>query len=142
MTVVSNITVYLIAWAFFGMSKESMLTSDDMNSFRNIMLVVIALGACTSVAFHLIVEEPVAEVRTGYHEINGETVQRDLVEPMGILDWFKEPQFYQIAGVYMSTRLFVNLSQAYIPLYLQVSQQEVKVHYSCGGIVLGILAAS
>ena len=26
----------------------------------------------------------------------------------------------QVAGVYMSTRLFVNLSQAYIPLYLQV----------------------
>lgn len=123
MTVVSNITVYLIAWAFFGMSKESMLTSDDENSFRNIMLVVIALGVCTSLAFHLIVEEPIAEVPTGYQEINGETVQRDLVEPMGILDWFKEPQFYQIAGVYMSTRLFVNLSQAYIPLYLQESLQ-------------------
>lgn len=35
-------------------------------------------------------------------------------------DWFREPQLYQVAGVYMATRLFVNLSQAYIPLYLQV----------------------
>ena len=42
------------------------------------------------------------------------------VAPMNVKDWLKEPQFYQVAGVYMSTRLFVNLTQAYIPLYLQV----------------------
>ena len=35
--------------------------------------------------------------------------------------WFKEFQMYQIGLIYMSTRLFVNLSQAYIPLYIQVS---------------------
>jgi len=40
---------------------------------------------------------------------------------MRINDWFKEPQFYLVAGVYMSTRLFVNLSQAYLPLYIQES---------------------
>ena len=28
---------------------------------------------------------------------------------------------FQVAGIYMSTRLFVNLSQAYIPLYLQIT---------------------
>ena len=122
MTVVSNILVFLVAWAFFGMSKGG-ITPADVDAFRNIMLVVIGLGACTSLAFHLIVEEEISEAPTGYQEINGSTVQKDLVQPMGIFDWFKEPQFYQIAGVYMSTRLFVNLSQAYIPLYLQVSLQ-------------------
>ena len=121
MTVVSNISVYLVAWGFFGMSQHDQLSSADAGSFRNIMIVVIGLGAVTSLLFHLIVEEEVSTVSSGYQEINGEAVQRDLVEPMGIKDWFKEPQFYQIAGVYMSTRLFVNLSQAYIPLYLQVS---------------------
>ena len=45
----------------------------------------------------------------------------DLARPMERKDWFKEPQFYQVAAVYMATRLFVNLSQAYIPLYLQES---------------------
>ena len=121
MTVVSNISVFIIAWAFFGMSGKSTLTQDDAPSFRNIMLVVIGLGACTSFAFHMLVEEPTADLPSGYQEINGENVQRELVEPMRIIDWLREPQFYQIAGVYMSTRLFVNLSQAYIPLYLQVS---------------------
>ena len=45
----------------------------------------------------------------------------DLARPMEKKDWFREPQFYQVAAVYMATRLFVNLSQAYIPLYLQES---------------------
>jgi len=122
MTVVSNITVFLIAWAFFGMSGHSVLTPEDVSSFRNIMLAVIGLGSCTSLLFHLIVHEPVSEIPSGYQEINGETVTpSDLIQPMSLSDWFKEPQFYQIAGVYMSTRLFVNLSQAYIPLYLQES---------------------
>ena len=58
--------------------------------------------------------------RGGYEEINGDNLGGDLVEPMAMADWFREPQLYQVAGVYMATRLFVNLSQAYIPLYLQV----------------------
>lgn len=34
-------------------------------------------------------------------------------------DWFKEAPFYQIAFLYMVTRLYVNIYQVYIPLYLQ-----------------------
>ena len=43
-----------------------------------------------------------------------------------IISWFKEYQLYQIALIYMTTRLFVNLSQAYIPLYLQVDEKLSK----------------
>lgn len=123
MTVISNITVFLIAWAFFGMNGQTLIDEKDVQSFRNIMLVVIGIGALTSLAFHLIVPEPIMDVPTSYGEINETGEQRDFVEPMSITDWFKEPQFYQVAGVYMCTRLFVNLSQAYIPLYLQESLQ-------------------
>ena len=42
-----------------------------------------------------------------------------IVEPMSVKNWFSEPQFYQVAMVYMATRLFINISQAYIPLYIQ-----------------------
>jgi len=121
MTVVSNISVFLIAWAFFGMSGERQLSGEDANSFRNIAASVLGLGLLTSAAFHLTVEERVREIPSGYSEINGEPVERELVQPMGPRDWAGEPQFYQVAGVYMSTRLFVNLSQAYLPLYLQSS---------------------
>ena len=126
MTVVSNIAVFLVAWAFFGMSDNASLSSADSGSFRNIMLVVIGLGAMASFVFHVTVKEDLAgdRIESAYQEINsGELSVRDFVQPMSITDWFKEPQFYLVAGVYMSTRLFVNLSQAYLPLYLQESLQ-------------------
>ena len=47
----------------------------------------------------------------------------ETVVPMGVTDWLREPQFYQVALVYMTTRLFVNVSQAYITFYLQVTLQ-------------------
>ena len=40
-------------------------------------------------------------------------------EKMNIKDWLREPQTYQVACVYMSARLFVNITQTYIPLYIQ-----------------------
>jgi len=40
---------------------------------------------------------------------------------MKLLDWLREPQLYQVGFLYLSARLFVNLSQAYITLYLDVT---------------------
>ena len=42
-----------------------------------------------------------------------------MLPKMKIFSWFLEPQFYLIACIYMSTRLFVNISQSYISFYLQ-----------------------
>ena len=130
MTVISNITVFLVAWAFFGMSGNDHLSEADVGSFRNIMLVVLGIGIIATVLFHCVVEEKPRDDRipSSYDEIDGEVTRRDFVQPMGIKDWFFEPQFYLVAGVYMSTRLFVNLSQAYLPLYLQESL-ELKSTY-------------
>ena len=44
-------------------------------------------------------------------------------QTMKIMDWLREPQLYQVAFLYMCTRLFVNLSQTYMPLYLNVTLQ-------------------
>jgi len=124
MTVISNITVYLVAWAFFGMGESAgEVTSADLDKFRNIMLVVIGMGSVTSLIFHLSVKEEVCDRKEGEGENRGGSIQTDLVVPMTVKSWFLEPQFYQVAGVYMSTRLFVNLSQAYMPLYLIESLQ-------------------
>jgi len=43
------------------------------------------------------------------------------VETMKVSDWLREPQLYQVCFLYLSSRLFVNLSQAYITLYLDVT---------------------
>ena len=38
---------------------------------------------------------------------------------MKIFDWFLEPQFYLVACIYMSSKLFVTISQSYIAFYVQ-----------------------
>jgi Na+/melibiose symporter-like transporter len=44
-----------------------------------------------------------------------EQSQRELRPPFSL---FKDPELYQVACIYMPTRLFVNLTQTYVPLYL------------------------
>ena len=92
MTVMSNITVYCIAWIILGQGSEQSVGPQDLDKFRTIMLVVLAIGAVASLGFHLTVTEQESP-GSGYEEIEGET---DLVQPMGMKDWFKEPQFYQV----------------------------------------------
>jgi hypothetical protein len=62
------------------------------------------------VAFHLLVSDgsTSGNVRAAGHRIS----------PGHLL---KDVRLYQVAMVYMATRLFVNLTQVYIPLYLHES---------------------
>ena len=62
MTVVSNITVYCIAWIVLGQGSEQSVGPQDEAKFRTIMLTVLGLGASTSLGFHLTVTEDEAEV--------------------------------------------------------------------------------
>ena len=92
MIVMSNIAVYCIAWMVLGQGSEQSVGPQDLDKFRTIMFVVLAIGAVASLGFHLTVTEQEGP-ESGYEEIQGET---DLVRPMGMKDWFKEPQFYQV----------------------------------------------
>ena len=99
--------------------------------------VVLSIGTVSSILFHLFVPHedrpayfpppPVAAPPTdddqapAYEDGAGAgaaPLQRRVKLTVG--QWLKQPQIDQVAIVYLATRLFVNLSQAYIPLYLQV----------------------
>ena len=92
MTVISNITVYCIAWIVLGQGTEDRLGPQDLDKFRTIMFVMLAIGAVASLGFHLTFTEQESP-GSDCEEIQGET---DLVRPMGMKDWFKETQFYQV----------------------------------------------
>ena len=113
-TVISNILVYLTTLLFFGVGDTSQQVGhDDTEEFRNIMLVGISVGLTASVGFHLIVREGGGRTQC---ESSEETGQKT-----GILYWLMRPSVYFVGCVYMATRLFVNLTQAYVPFYLQDS---------------------
>ena len=80
---------------------------------RNIMIVGISCGVVATICFHLIVQEDTSEAG---HSEEEETREAN----PGVMSWLLNPNLYFVACVYMATRLYVNLTQAYIPFYLQV----------------------
>ena len=109
-------SVYLIAWGLLGnVGREDLIGPVDESAFRNLMVICLGIGFIASILYQTTVK-----VDTDESEDGSEIVPEFSGTPT-VLKWFKEYQMYQVAIVYMSTRLFVNLSQAYIPLYLQIT---------------------
>lgn len=136
-TVIANITVYAVAYLLFhaqsGQDQDlDSLGPGDVAVFRNLALIVLSIGVLFSVIFHVgTSERPLGssegsseEARDGLQDDEGE--HRPLLAPKNTTPsallqwkcWLKQPSFYQVALLYMSTRLIVNLSQTYISMYL------------------------
>ncbi|XP_069674356.1 major facilitator superfamily domain-containing protein 12-like isoform X2 [Periplaneta americana] len=111
-TVCSNVLVYLVTWLVLHVTNDdnTQIGPEDKQKFRNIVLIGIGIGALTSVVFHVLVSEGSSP---GQVRVVGQRKSAVL--------FLKDFKMYQVAMVYMATRLFVNLSQVYIPLYLHES---------------------
>lgn len=129
-TVIANVIVFSVFWLLFDLNgnkkMESTLDKTDSDRFRNLVFIAVAIGIVFSFMFHLIVrekikcnqeveaEDPIASERL-ISTIETSMFKKTL---MSWKCWLKEIQFYQIAIIYMCTRLFVNLTQIYLPLYI------------------------
>ncbi|XP_030365392.1 major facilitator superfamily domain-containing protein 12 [Strigops habroptila] len=127
-TVMANITVYGLAWLLLNFQVDQPdriehLGPQDVPVFRNLSLIVVGLGALFSLIFHLgTKEKPYLRGSSAQPEESTPLLQKEPMSPPRPLliwrDWLWEPAFYQVAVLYMATRLIVNLSQAYIAMYL------------------------
>lgn len=140
-TVIANITVYALAYLLFHVQAgedEDSLGPADVNIFRNLSLIVLGVGAAFAAFFHLgTTEGPNHRASSGSggeggrrrdlteEEEEAEGERRPLLPSSSVSSsllqwkcWLKQPSFYQVALLYMSTRLIVNLSQTYISMYL------------------------
>lgn len=139
-TVIANITVYAVAYLLFHVQAgedddplSGTLGPQDVPIFRNLSFIVLGIGSVFSLVFHLSITEKRNEVepesgRIGLGEENEEEEEgektpllRPNVTSTYFLEWrcwLRQPSFYQVALLYMSTRLIVNLSQTYISMYL------------------------
>ncbi|XP_056149233.1 major facilitator superfamily domain-containing protein 12-like [Lampris incognitus] len=146
-TVVANVTVYAVAYLLFhyqaGQDADPSLSDalgpSDIPIFRNLALIVLGIGCLFSLLFHLGTKERRAgaerEAEGGDGRSREEEEEEEERKPLlphsrpssspphqsAVLQWrcwLKQPSFYQVAFLYMSTRLIVNLSQTYISMYL------------------------
>ncbi|KAL7386940.1 hypothetical protein ABVT39_015954 [Epinephelus coioides] len=143
-TVIANITVYAVAYLLFHVQAggdedplSDALGPVDIPVFRNLALIVLGIGALFSLLFHLGIKERSAGAGGEAGEEEGRSRERMEEEeeeegerrpllprhktsasPLQWKCWLQQPSFYQVALLYMSTRLMVNLSQTYISMYL------------------------
>ncbi|XP_076246049.1 major facilitator superfamily domain-containing protein 12 isoform X2 [Calliopsis andreniformis] len=114
-TVLSNIFVYCITWAVLHITNtkdsDSQIGPDDAKKFQEVVFIGIGIGSIASILFHIFVKEQAVNNANGSLRRSTRTVSVLL----------KDIRLYQVACIYMPTRLFVNLSQIYVPLYLHES---------------------
>ncbi|GKV20809.1 hypothetical protein SLEP1_g30873 [Rubroshorea leprosula] len=106
-TMVANLSLYGIALIVFDVSSAE--THDDIeNQYRWIAYVSIFIGCCFVGVFHLGTKEPRSKIG----------VQGDCHARISWAYWFQKVLYYQVALVYVLTRLVLNVSQAYLAFYV------------------------
>ncbi|XP_039190701.1 major facilitator superfamily domain-containing protein 12 isoform X2 [Crotalus tigris] len=148
-TVMANITVYGVAWLLLHFQIDPTkkliqhLGRHDIPVFQNLSLIVVGLGSISSLFFHLGTKEKTRTVsRLPDPDENSPLLPLDPKKPIRTVllwkHWFLEPAFYQVAMLYMSTRLIVNLSQTYIAMYLTNSLMLPKKYIATIPLVMYI----
>jgi len=120
MTVISTIMVYSTLWIFLEGDTSSVNPADGY-AFTYVMLVCMCIGLVASIGYHILVKFPDSQKKGNQEDTSSNNTSVDW-------SWFREYQLYQIGFVYMATRLYVNLAQAYIPFFLQ-STLDLQAYY-------------
>ncbi|NXY75803.1 MFS12 protein, partial [Glareola pratincola] len=107
----------------YGQAKGNPCYAHPLCLTQDLSLIVVGLGAVFSLIFHLgTKEKPYPPGSLPQLEESTALLQKETTSSASPLliwkDWLLEPAFYQVAVLYMSTRLIVNLSQTYIAMYL------------------------
>jgi len=113
-TILSNVAVFMMA--FFILRSESLtgLGPDDTEAFFHLSLLVLFIGSIFSMIFIFGVPDPnPRSKRSGSNEMLWH-------------HWFYRIDFYITAIIYTCTRLMVNVSQVYIPLFLVMTLHAPK----------------
>ncbi|XP_052073197.1 major facilitator superfamily domain-containing protein 12-like isoform X2 [Mytilus californianus] len=114
--------VYDFVFSFVGCKRKKSFVQVHL-FLLNLVLILVAIGSVFCFIFHIIVKEKdtcnqdnVEENRVPEEHSN--TTTEGIPILMTWKCWLKEIQFYQIGVVYMCARIFVNVTQIYLPLFI------------------------
>ncbi|KAE8747761.1 hypothetical protein FOCC_FOCC005584 [Frankliniella occidentalis] len=131
-TVVSSVFIYLVAWLVLHVSNDpnQKIGPSDQSSFQYVVASGLIVGSLSSILFHAGLRnasQPIDAGNESISTIGDTTISTEIKDTTKVMTANKQKtikehlvsiKLYQVAVVYMSTRLFVNLSQVYVPLYL------------------------
>ncbi|XVF18282.1 hypothetical protein REPUB_Repub11eG0007700 [Reevesia pubescens] len=106
-TMIANLSLYGIALIVFDVSRAK-THADIENQYRWIAYSSIFIGCCFVGIFHLGTNEPRSKT----------CVQGNMHARISWTYWFLKILYYQVALVYVLTRLVLNVSQAYLAFYV------------------------
>eukprot|EP01012_Entosiphon_sulcatum_P066335 TRINITY_DN9552_c0_g1_i1.p1 TRINITY_DN9552_c0_g1~~TRINITY_DN9552_c0_g1_i1.p1 ORF type:complete len:465 (-),score=58.83 TRINITY_DN9552_c0_g1_i1:48-1442(-) len=131
-TVLSNVTIFVVAWLLLQNGDDSVSASDS-TQFQWLAIIAIGIGVVFSALCFFGIAEP----------LSSGPVQHE-ADTIAWRDWLNYRQFFQVGMVYMATRVMVNISQTYLPLYLLTSLQLQKTSIASMPLVVyaGQLSAS
>ncbi|XP_019852296.1 PREDICTED: major facilitator superfamily domain-containing protein 12-like [Amphimedon queenslandica] len=112
-TILSNSGVFIVVLVLLSsVNKSSQITPNDQWLFSGTALGIIVVGLSFVFMFHIGTKEP---SNGGHGSAAGDQPTNNRLP---WYRWFLNPKFYLVALIYMSSRLIVNLTQVYSPLYM------------------------
>ncbi|PSS24508.1 Major facilitator superfamily domain-containing protein [Actinidia chinensis var. chinensis] len=106
-TMVANLSLYAVAFVVFHVSTSKTI-QDVENQYRWIAYSSIVIGCCFVGIFSLGTKEP--RLKQG---VEGKSCAR-----ISWAYWFKKVLYFQVALIYVLTRLVTNVSQAFLAFYV------------------------
>ncbi|KAK6032878.1 transporter, major facilitator family protein [Ostertagia ostertagi] len=141
-TVIANLSVFMVlAWFLSQSTDHSQIGPYDFTHFQTAGFIVVGSGLLVTLLFYAVVREPKHGRRLS--RVNSISSDASELIRMHWTSWFGYIQFYQIALLYMLSRLCINVSQVYFPFYITLTQDYPKkyvaifpmVSYLCSFVV-------
>ncbi|CAL2049957.1 unnamed protein product [Caenorhabditis brenneri] len=124
-TVIANLSVFFVlTWLLSESIGHSAIGPWDLGHFRMAGLLAVVLGISVSFVFYGLTREPKNQRRLS--RLNSFSSDASELVRMHWTSWFGHIQFYQIALLYMLSRLYINISQVYFPFYITMTQNYDK----------------
>uniref|UniRef100_A0ACD5UMA0 Uncharacterized protein n=2 Tax=Avena sativa TaxID=4498 RepID=A0ACD5UMA0_AVESA len=121
-TMIANLSLYGIALLMFSLLQSVSV----IVQYRWIAYASISLGSCFVAAFLIGTKEP---------RLN-QSSQNKSLSRISWAHWFKKVLYFQVALVYMSTRLVTNVSQAFLAFYVI---NDLGMHQSSKALVPALI---
>ena len=131
-TVISNIFIYAVASILFATNNNgdaNDIRPEDANVFRTLTLLVVGIGIVCMTIFHVGIKESELPAEETEHRLQMSISSSGRLKRMTWKSFLREKDFYLCASIWMFTRVILNVTQVFLPLYIIDTIQKLKTTY-------------